>query len=46
MKTAGQKAYERDIAKRPNYHDGTPRKSWTELPEWAQWSWNRNPTDR
>ncbi len=34
-------AYEADMKARPNYHDGTPRKTWDQLCEVAQWSWNR-----
>jgi hypothetical protein len=42
----GQRAYERDLAKRPKYHDGAARPKWNELCEVARWSWERNPTDR
>jgi hypothetical protein len=45
-KTAGQQAYETDVAREPNYHDGTPRRSWRELGEVERWSWERNPTPR
>ena len=45
-KSAGQAAYERDLAKQPTYHDGTRRPSWNQLDELTQWSWQRNPTDR
>ncbi len=45
-KTNGQLAYERDVAHTPCYHDGHPRPSWADLSSYAQWSWERNPTDR
>lgn len=45
-KTAGQLAYEADVAHEPLYHDGTPRKSWDELSEIASRSLERNPTSR
>jgi hypothetical protein len=37
----GQAEYEADVARRPRYHDGTPRKSWPELGEVEKWSWGR-----
>lgn len=43
-KTQGQLDYEEDVRERPFYHDGAPRKTWAQLPEWAQWSWNRLPS--
>lgn len=46
MKTAGQIAYENDLAIAPVYHDGTTRKSWDALPAYARESWERNPTSR
>jgi hypothetical protein len=46
MKTAGQIAYETDCERKPLYHDGTARQPWDRLPDYAQWSWNRNPTPR
>lgn len=42
-KTAGQIAYEHDVARRPTYPDGSPRKAWKDLPGYAQWSWERTP---
>jgi hypothetical protein len=30
-RSPGQRLYEADVAKRPNYHDGTPRPSWADL---------------
>jgi hypothetical protein len=45
-KTAGQLAYEADLVARPFYEDGAPRRSWHDLPDHAQWSWERNPTPR
>ncbi|WP_313026819.1 hypothetical protein [Brucella sp.] len=38
-KTKGQLDYENAVAKRPFYEDGTPRKTWDELPDYAKWSW-------
>ena len=40
----GEQAYEADRAALPLYHNGTPRPCWADLPDYAQWSWNRNPT--
>lgn len=37
----GQIAYEADVKRKPFYHDGTPRKQWTELNDIEQWSWGR-----
>lgn len=42
----GQRAYEVDCQRKPCYHDGNTRRTWASLPEYAQWSWNRNPTPR
>jgi len=39
----GREAYEADCAIQPNYHDGTPRKTWDELDSLCQWSWGRPP---
>lgn len=44
--TPGQRAYERDVAKRPLYHDGKARPSWGGLPDYVQATWERNLTDR
>ena len=41
IKTQGQLDYEADVAKRPTYHDGRPRKTWEQLCDVARWSWNR-----
>lgn len=46
MKTPGQLAYETDCERRPDYHDATPRRTWANLPDYARWSWERNPTPR
>lgn len=40
-KTPGQLAYEADVAARPKYHDGTPRRPWADLCPIARWSWER-----
>jgi hypothetical protein len=40
-KSAGQLLYETDVAVRPNYHDGKPRKSWEQLDATERWSWER-----
>jgi hypothetical protein len=37
----GKADYEADVRNRPTYHDGTPRKTWEQLGEVEQWSWNR-----
>lgn len=41
--TRGQQAYERDVKRRPTYHDGKPRRSWDQLSEVAKWSWEKGP---
>ena len=38
---ADRRAYEADVARRPKYHDGTPRKTWDQLDAVARWSWGR-----
>lgn len=45
-KSAGQLAYERDVARFPRYYDGVSRPTWNRLSEVARWSWERNPVDR
>ena len=45
-KSAGQVAYERDVAREPLYHDGTPRSTWSGLEDIARESWEKNPTVR
>ena len=45
-KSPGQVAYERDVAREPLYHDGTPRSTWAGLDDTARESWERNPTVR
>lgn len=37
----GQAAYEGDVARKPCYHDGTPRKTWDQLGDVERWSWAR-----
>lgn len=44
--TAGEQAYVEDCKRQPTYHDGTPRKSWHELPDYVRDTWERNPTPR
>ncbi len=46
MSMTGQQAYEEDVRRHPNHHDGTPRPDWDKLLDIAKWSWNRNPTPR
>lgn len=41
--TKGQRAYEADLLRWPNYHDGKPRRAWSQLSEIARWSWEKNP---
>ncbi len=38
---SGQVAYEADVARRPVYADGTPRKTWAQLGELERWTWTR-----
>lgn len=35
----GQMAYEADVAKYPTYHDGRPRKKWSQLSKLAKSRW-------
>jgi len=42
-KSAGQIAYEADVARKPRYHDGSSRAPWEKLSEIARWSWERKP---
>jgi hypothetical protein len=37
--TPAQIAYEADVAKRPTYHDGTPRKTWAQLGDLERSTW-------
>lgn len=39
--TRGAADYAADVARRPLYHDGKPRRPWVELDKVAQWSWER-----
>lgn len=46
-KTLGQIAYEEDVRRAPTYPGtNSPRAAWCELEEWAQQSWERDPTAR
>jgi hypothetical protein len=45
-KSPGQVAYEADCAAMPTYRDGSVRIDWADLPDYAKWSWERNPTPR
>lgn len=40
-KLYGQAGYEADLAKRPAYHDGTPRKPWAQLGELERSTWEK-----
>lgn len=42
----GQAAYEQDVKLTPNYHDGSPRKSWDKLGQAEKRTWIKNPTPR
>lgn len=42
--TPGQAAYEADVRRRPTYHDGSPRRPWSSLDEFARSSWEKYPT--
>lgn len=44
QKTQGQVDYEADVARRPKYHDGMPRKAWADLGDLAKASWERGPS--
>lgn len=44
MKTKGQLDYEKDVKRKPTYHDGTTRKEWEQLSSVAKWSWERSKT--
>lgn len=44
--TAGQRAYEEDMRRKPNYWHGEPRKAWHQLTDECQESWEQNPTPR
>ncbi len=46
IKTPGQIAYEADVALMPLYHDGARRKSWDQLRDYEQATWEKNPTPR
>ncbi len=37
----GEELYKEDLNRICRYHDGTLRKSWEELPEWAKQHWNK-----
>jgi hypothetical protein len=37
----GKRDYEADVAARPSYHDGSPRKRWNALGTVERWSWAR-----
>ncbi len=41
IKTQGQLDYEADVLKAPTYPDGGTRKTWAQLGDVEQWSWNR-----
>lgn len=36
--------YEANVARRPWYHDGAPRRTWEQLNSVAKWSWMRTRT--
>lgn len=40
-KTIGQLRYEADLIHRPTYHDGSKRRAWNELPDYAKRQWER-----
>ncbi len=44
--TPGHAAYIEDCRRKPNYHDNTPRKQWSELQDHVRATWDRNPTPR
>lgn len=44
--TPGHNAYIEDCKRKPNYHTGEPRRTWEDLPEYIQATWEKNPTSR
>jgi hypothetical protein len=45
-KSPGQLAYEEDVRRCPNYHDGAPRISWNQLYDHEKASWHKDATPR
>ena len=45
-RTPDRAAFECDLLRRPNYHDGAPRRTWEQLGEPERGTWRRNPTPR
>ncbi|ARL04371.1 hypothetical protein [Burkholderia pseudomallei] len=45
-KTAGQRAYERDVERHPSHEDGSKRPQWAQLKDYQRFTWERDPTDR
>ena len=45
-KTPGQIAYEEDVRRCPEYHDGMKRPAWGKLHDVSKMSWERDPTPR
>lgn len=39
----GRVAYEAAVRARPTYHDGMPRKAWSQLGQAERWTWIREP---
>lgn len=37
----GRAAYAASLKAAPNYHDGTPRKTWEQLGDIERWSWSK-----
>jgi len=45
-KTPGQHAYEAELVTFPTYENGTARKAWEDLPDYAKQSWEKKPAPR
>jgi hypothetical protein len=39
----GEQAYEADVKACPNYHDGTPRRTWDEIGPVSRATWDKYP---
>ena len=45
-KTPGERAYEEDVRRHPQYDDGGPRVPWSDLLQIARETWESNPVPR
>ena len=46
VKSKGEIAYEQDVCRKPTYHDGSKRKTFSELSQCMRYSWEKNPAPR